>query len=108
VLAVPLFLIFKLVIQLLIVVLSKTMTEYSQLEYDIVFILIMLAFMAYLYIFAPYNYNRFNLWQLLIFASVLWTAILATIVNETEASKLSIKIVLYVGYALTLIFGLAV
>jgi hypothetical protein len=93
-----------------LIVLTKTIGRESEFAHAIIFILTMVAFAAFVWKIKPYNYNRFNLWQFLIFAAVIWLAFLAfiniSVGFNSPNSAIAVAVLLFGGWAGIMACGL--
>ena len=81
---------------------SKTLLRFDEFDYAMTYFFWLVAFTAILYFIKPYNYERFNLWQLLIICGNVWLQLLSILHEYNGYSLLQIRIALALGF-----FGLA-
>ncbi|CAG9319671.1 unnamed protein product [Blepharisma stoltei] len=106
--AVPLFLMVKTVVQTALIVLNKTVKRSSDVGHGVVFIFIMIIYVAFIFRFKPYNYARFSWWQGLTLVGVVWLAILSTIELGVQDHNIStvLLIILIFGWITIASIGL--
>ena len=82
--------------------LSKTIYLVSDLGHAIVYLISCLLFTALIIFMRPYNYNRYNLWQVAVFVAIDWVAIL-NLVNVITALEELLAIILMLSGFLAII-----
>ncbi|CAG9310181.1 unnamed protein product [Blepharisma stoltei] len=75
----PLFTIEKTIIQLLIVVLTKTSKPYDESLHGLFCIIILVLILFLCFKQSPYNYHRVNLWLTISYIAILWNYILSSL-----------------------------
>ncbi|CAG9318585.1 unnamed protein product [Blepharisma stoltei] len=75
---IPGYLMVKSVAQTLLVVLAKTLKRASNISHGVIFIVIMMIYVAIIVKIKSYNYGRFHLWQVLSLIAVVWLALIST------------------------------
>ncbi|CAG9319080.1 unnamed protein product [Blepharisma stoltei] len=104
----PLFLMVKTIVQLILIVLNKTLKRATGLGHGIVFTVAMVCYVAFIYKFKPYNYPRFSWWQILVMIGVAWLAFLSTVCIGLGYGSLIFLIVLIFGWVLIACIGVYV
>lgn len=102
----PRYLMLKSVYQVTLIVLNKTLKRYSAEAHDIVYLLLIFAYLAFLTKAKAYNYERLNMWQILGIGSIMWLGVICTIFNYAYQNQTALVIVLFFGWIFIGIFGL--
>ncbi|CAG9319095.1 unnamed protein product [Blepharisma stoltei] len=104
--AAPHFLMIKTIIQIILIVMNKTVKRTQDITHGILFILVMIIYIVFLFKFKPYNYSRFNLWQNLSLIGVVWLALLSIVVLGTKGNSLILTVFLFLGWLAIIFYGL--
>ena len=72
----PLYLVCKSIFQIWLIMLMETLFLVSNLGHAIVYLISCLLYTVLIILMRPYNYNRYNLWQVAVFIAIDWVAIL--------------------------------
>ncbi|CAG9319078.1 unnamed protein product [Blepharisma stoltei] len=106
--AAPIFLMVKTVVQIIFIVMNKTVKRAETTVHGILYIVIMIAYITFLFIYKPYNYPRVCWWQALSLIGVVWLAILSTISANIQANYLYYFLSLCLGWLLLAFIGIYV
>ncbi|CAG9319518.1 unnamed protein product [Blepharisma stoltei] len=100
----------KTIIQTILIVLNKTVKRASDIGHGIIFIVVMIVYIAFIFKFRPYNYARFSLWQGISLIGVVWLALLSTIGLGFQSSNFltPLLLILISGWILMVSFGIYV
>ena len=60
----------------MLIALSKTVQRSDAFAYSMTNLFLVVAFAVFIYNLKPYNYSRYNLWQLLFILGNVWLAVL--------------------------------
>jgi hypothetical protein len=103
--AVPLHLMVKTTIQMLYIVLNKTVYRYAETAHAILFLLFQSSYVYFNYKISGFNYDRVWFWNVLTLIAVLWIATLATLDNNT-GQHIAWVCLLFIGFVGIIVFGL--
>ncbi|CAG9319094.1 unnamed protein product [Blepharisma stoltei] len=106
--AVPLFLMVKTIVQVILIVINKTVKRSEEIAHGILFIAVMIFYILFIFKFKPYNYQRFSWWQGLSLIGVCWLAILSTIGLIANEGYIPLLTILIIGWLIIAIIGLYV
>lgn len=67
---------------------------------------VLIIFAIIVHLIRPYNYNRFNLWQLIALYANVWVALLTSIAIFAEVSVLTLQFLLLIGLVVLVCFGM--
>ena len=81
---------------------SKTLLRFDEFDYAMTCLFCLIGFATITYCITPYNYHRFNLWQILIICGNVWLQLMSILNEYTSYSLLQIRIALFLVF-----FGLA-
>lgn len=93
----PLYLICKSVFQLWLIMLAKTLAIVNVIAHSIVYFISIVLFTLLIFKMRPYNYNRFNLWQVFIFVCLCWVALLNIGNLAFSFEALTTSLLLFIG-----------
>jgi hypothetical protein len=104
--ALPAFLLLKSVLQVFLVILSKTAKQVNQIAHACVFMGCIAALLVFSLRFTCYGYKRTQLWHLLSLIALIWSTIISLISTLLHASHSIILIaVLMSGWGAIVLFG---
>ncbi|CAG9331428.1 unnamed protein product [Blepharisma stoltei] len=106
--SIPLYLMIKTVIQVMLIVLNKTLKRSSDIAHGFIFTFIILFYLAFVWRFKAYNYGRFNWWLKLSLIGVSWVSCLSTIIFLVEESSFPWVSLIIAGWAILILIGFAV
>ncbi|CAG9332923.1 unnamed protein product [Blepharisma stoltei] len=104
--AVPLFLMVKTIVQIILIVMNKTVKRAQNLLHGALFILVMGLYIGFLFKFKPYNYPRFSWWQTLVSIGVGWLALVSVVEQSIDAGPIILLSVLCFGFLIIGFLGL--
>lgn len=102
----PLILMIKAIIQVLIVILNRTVKKSHESLHGISIILLFIMFSLILLKVKPYNYARTNMWKLLSNAAIIWTCILTSIYWYTKVEPYIWTTFIVLGWILIIGLGI--
>ena len=105
IMAKPLFLLVKTCVQILLIVVGKSLQGANPLAHGVVFSILMAVFIYMTIKIKPFNYGRFNVWEIASLIAILYIALLASISNMFNPEAIGWFIGLILGWAI--IFGVA-
>ncbi|CAG9332922.1 unnamed protein product [Blepharisma stoltei] len=106
--AVPLFLMVKTMIQIILIVMNKTVKRAQNLLHGALFIFVMIIYIAFLYKFKPFNYQRYSWWQTLVSVGVVWLALISVIEQSSGVNPIFLLSVLCFGFLIIGLLGVYV
>ncbi|CAG9331441.1 unnamed protein product [Blepharisma stoltei] len=106
VISIPLFLMVKTVVQILLIVLNKTLKRADEVVHGFLFVGLLILSIAFILKFKAYNYPRFTFWQILSLAGVAWIALLGTIFFISRDNNFPWIALIIGGLLFILIYGL--
>ncbi|CAG9325865.1 unnamed protein product [Blepharisma stoltei] len=106
--SIPLYLMTKTIIQVILVVMNKTLKRGSKLAHGFAFTAVIIFKVCFIWKFKAYNYGRFNWWQLLSLIGVAWIAFLATFGSLYTNSNFPYTALIVCGWILITSVGLFV
>jgi ABC-type branched-subunit amino acid transport system substrate-binding protein len=102
----PFFLLLKTCFQILLISVSKSLQGISPLANGIIFTCIISAFGIATYKIKPFNYSRFNLWEISSISAICYFSILSTISLQYDPKNLMWFVALILGWGVILIVTL--
>ncbi|CAG9331452.1 unnamed protein product [Blepharisma stoltei] len=106
--AVPMYLMVKTVIQVILIVLNKTLKRASDVAHGFAFTFAILIYIGIIWKFKAYNYGRFNWWQQLSLIGVAWVDILCIMNFLIGSSNFPWAAIILGGWVLIICIGLIV
>ena len=104
----PFFLLLKTCFQILLISVSKSLQGISPLANGIIFTFIISAFGIATYKIRPFNYSRFNLWEISSIAAICFYSVLATVSQQVFPDNLMWFVALVIGWGIILAVALVV
>ncbi|CAG9331440.1 unnamed protein product [Blepharisma stoltei] len=104
----PLYLMVKTVIQVMLVVMNKTLKRSSDIAHGFVFTVLILMYAGFVWRFKAFNYARFNWWQQLSLIGVAWVSFLSTINFLAGGTTFPWISLILGGWVIVVLIGLAV
>ena len=104
----PFFLLLKTCFQILLISVSKSLQGISPLANGIIFTFIISAFGLVTFKIRPFNYARFNLWEIGSIAAVCFYSVLATVSQQVQPDNLMWFVALAVGWGVILVVCLVI
>ncbi|CAG9331427.1 unnamed protein product [Blepharisma stoltei] len=104
----PLYLMIKTIIQVMLIVLNKTIKRSNDIAHGFIFSFMILLYLAFVWRFKAYNYGRFNWWHQLSLVGVAWVSCLSTINFLVEGSSFPWVALIIAGWAIIILTGLLV
>ncbi|CAG9331435.1 unnamed protein product [Blepharisma stoltei] len=101
----PLYLMIKAVVQVVIIVLNKTLKRSSNIAHGFLFTFLMMLYIGCFYKFKAYKYGRFNLWHQLSLVGVAWVSLLSTINFLILGSSFPWISFIIGGWTITILIG---
>jgi hypothetical protein len=92
-------------VQVIFIVLRKTVQRVSQLGHAVIFLFVLLAFIAFNYKTLTFNYTRIWLWTILSLLAVFWGGTLATL-NLMTTKHVVYPVLLFIGWAFLVVTGI--
>ncbi|CAG9330180.1 unnamed protein product [Blepharisma stoltei] len=106
--SIPLHLMEKTIIQVIFIVLNKTIKRIQRLAHGLIFTIVMLCFAIFTLKYKAYNYERFSWWLSLSLFGVSWGSFLATIDNELGDGSFFWILLLIIGWSILICIGVIV
>ncbi|CAG9316649.1 unnamed protein product [Blepharisma stoltei] len=104
----PLYLMSKTVIQVILVVMHKTLKRSNEIAHGCVFTVLIILYTGFIWKFKAYNYGRFNWWQQLSLIGVAWITLLSTACAIDGNSSFPYLPLILSGWFLIVVVGLIV
>ena len=104
----PFFLLLKTCVQILLISVSKSLQGISPLANGIIFTCIISAFGVATFKIRPFNYSRFNLWEISSIAAICYYSVLATVSQQVLPDNLMWFVALVVGWGVIFVVALIV
>ena len=104
----PFFLLLKTCFQILLVSVSKSLQGISPLANGVIFTFIISAFGFVTFRIKPFNYSRFNLWEISSIAAVCFYSVLATVSQQVQPGNLMWFVALVIGWGIILAVSLVI
>ncbi|CAG9319164.1 unnamed protein product [Blepharisma stoltei] len=104
----PLYLMVKTIVQIIIIVLSKTLQRAQSVAHGVVYVILMAGYAIFIFKMKPYNYARFSWWQGLSITGVVWLSFLSAIGLGVGIQGLSIPLLCswLMGWIILVFLGL--
>jgi hypothetical protein len=99
----PKFLLVKTCIQILLVSVGKSLQGTSMISHGVVFSFLMIVFIWMTYRIRPFNYDRFNVWELASLLAVLYISLLAVFSSASDPENIGWFVGLLVGWGVIFI-----
>ncbi|CAG9332930.1 unnamed protein product [Blepharisma stoltei] len=106
--AIPLFLMVKTMVQIILIVMNKTVKRAQSALHGALFLIVMLIYISFLHKFKPYNYARFSWWQTLILIAVVWLAFLSMVAQSIGGNPFILSAMLCSGWVVIILVGIYV
>lgn len=98
----------KGLLQVILVILNRTLKKYNQSLHGGVLMLLLLMFFVFSTRFKPYNYSRTNLWRQLTIAITCWSMLISGAYWLIIEYQYLWTFLYFIGWALLIVFGICV
>ncbi|CAG9321932.1 unnamed protein product [Blepharisma stoltei] len=103
----PEYLTIKSAVQVIYIALNKAISIYSKTAQGFIYLSLIIVFIVYNVKKPPFNYDRMNMWQIILLCCVCWSVLLTSISSGINKFYLELVIVKVVGWAVMVGLGLA-
>ncbi|CAG9310114.1 unnamed protein product [Blepharisma stoltei] len=105
----PTFWMVKSIFQINVVILNKALKVYYEWLFGFFYIAMILALIYFCYRHKPYNYERINLWLIILYFSDIWSILLSSIYSLSNYHSVYLWMSLqYVGWGILVIIGILI
>ncbi|CAG9334734.1 unnamed protein product [Blepharisma stoltei] len=104
----PPFLMVKTAIQVIFIVMNKTVKRADSTIHGAIFAVLMVAYIGFIFRYKPYNYPRLCWWQALSLIGVVWLSVMSTISSNTKGNAYIYFPVVCIGWIIIALVGIYV
>ncbi|CAG9333810.1 unnamed protein product [Blepharisma stoltei] len=101
----PKYLLIKSCAQVIFITVNKTLKLVDSIAQGLTYLLLFSLFIFYNLKFKPYNYDRANMWQVILFICVAWSVLFSSISKAVDTGLIVIMIIKIIGWSALITIG---